>query len=75
MESITYAHLFEEPFCFLERCVLQDDFLLGRSRLDLVMIAADLPKSLALAELVVSGFDEVISFHNRDYALKQRKTQ
>ena len=61
-KSITYAHLLEEAFCVLER-TLQFQALFCSSVFNFVHVIPCVPENLTIAELVVSGFDEVIMFH------------
>jgi len=59
IESITYAHLFEEALGVLE-ISLENNAFLRLPILNFVDVVAMAPENLPIAELIVSGFDKVI---------------
>ena len=71
---MTYANLFEEPLCALE-IGFKNNLLSSCSVLDFVGIIAVAPENLAIAELVVSGFDKRIRFHNTIIAFFSEKVK
>ena len=63
MKSITCENDFKRLFCSVKICVLQVDFVACIAALDLIVIVADMPQNVVVAETVFLAVDEVEISH------------
>ncbi len=63
MKSITCEDVFKQLFCSVEIRVLQVDFVACIAAFDLVVVVADVPQNVVVAETVFLAVDEVKISH------------
>ena len=63
MKSITCKNVFKQLFCSVEIRVLQVDFVACIAAFDLIVVVADMPQDVVVAETVFFAVDEVKISH------------